>query len=158
MSCESTQQTPAPSGLSSLRRWLLAAVGVVFVGVAALGVVVPGLPTTLFLIMATWCFTRSCPWLERKLIQVPLFRPFLPYLQPGAPLSKRSQLIALTAMWTAITVSITTLAATGTAGTWTLVLIFAAGVAGTVAVNRKGRVSHPPEDMGSNRTSMVDQD
>lgn len=149
MSAENSQPTTAVSALSSLRRWLLAAVGVVFVGVAALGVVVPGLPTTLFLILATWCFTRSCPWLERKLIQVPLFRPFLPYLQPGARLSKRAQFVALAAMWTAITVSITTLAVTGAVGPPTLGLIFAAGVAGTIAVKRKGRVFGRPDAAGT---------
>jgi len=42
------------------RRWLLAGAGVVAVGLGGLGVFVPGLPTTIFLIIASYCFARSC--------------------------------------------------------------------------------------------------
>ena len=57
------------------RRLLLAGAGVLAVGLAALGVVVPGLPTTVFLIAASYCFARSCPWLEERLLRN---RPFAP--------------------------------------------------------------------------------
>ena len=148
MMTENTQSSTLAPGLSSLCRWLLAATGVLFVGVAALGVVVPGLPTTLFLILATWCFTRSCPWLERKLIQVPLFRPFLPYLQPGARLSRRARTGALAAMWTAIAVSTATLSAAGAASRSTLGLILVAGAIGSVAILKKGRARCPAPGAG----------
>lgn len=90
---------------SRLQRWLLAVVGVLSVALGAIGVFVPGLPTTVFLIAASWCFARSCPWLEKRLIRVSLFRPFLGYVD-GAVMPKSAVVISLLAMWIAITSSV----------------------------------------------------
>ena len=139
MTTGDTRRTTAVGGLSSLRRWLLAAVGVFFVGLAALGVVVPGLPTTIFLILATWCFTRSCPWLERKLVQAPMFRPFQQYLRPGARMPRRARVVALLAMWTAITISATVLARGVDPAAPILATLGACGLVGTVAILRMAR-------------------
>jgi hypothetical protein len=56
---------------------LLAAAGLLCVGLGALGAVLPGLPTTIFLILASYCFTRSCPWLEERLLRTRLFAPYM---------------------------------------------------------------------------------
>jgi uncharacterized membrane protein YbaN (DUF454 family) len=90
---------------SRLHRWLLVTAGVILVGIGAIGVVVPGLPTVIFLLGASWCFARSCPWLEDRLIRVPLFRPFFVYLDNGARMPRRVVIWTLVAMWTAIGVS-----------------------------------------------------
>jgi uncharacterized membrane protein YbaN (DUF454 family) len=94
----------------TLRRWLLAATGVALVGLGGVGVVVPGLPTTIFLIGASWCFARSCPWLEERLIRTAFFRPFHRYLQPGARMPQRAVVITLAVMWLAIASSAALLA------------------------------------------------
>ena len=91
-----------------LRRWLLAGVGVVLVGVGAVGVFLPGLPTTIFLLGASWCFARSCPWLEERLIRVPLFRPFLGYLDNGGTMPRAAVVTTLVVMWIAIAASVVT--------------------------------------------------
>lgn len=121
-----------PVHRSSLYRWLLAAAGMLCVGLAAVGVVLPGMPTTVFLIMAAWCFTRSCPWLEERLVRAPLFRPFQQYLEPDAPMPLRARVVALAAMWTAIAASAVVLEASP------LVLgsLLAAGAVGTVVIVR----------------------
>jgi uncharacterized protein len=146
MSTENTQRSTTINGLSSLRRWLLAAIGVFFVGLAAVGVVVPGVPTTIFLILASWCFTRSCPWLERKLIEAPLFRPFQVYLQPDAVMPRRARIIALIMMWAAIATSVATLRYTDSGSLLHQGLIVAAGAGGTVAIlrMRRGRAAGLP--------------
>jgi uncharacterized membrane protein YbaN (DUF454 family) len=90
---------------SRLARWLLAGLGVLCVGLGALGAVVPGLPTAVFLLGASWCFARSCPWLEERLLRVPLFALFLAYLEPGARIPRRTLAKALVIMWLAIVAS-----------------------------------------------------
>ena len=40
-------------------RWLLVALGWFNVALGIVGVVVPGMPTTVFLLAALWCFSRS---------------------------------------------------------------------------------------------------
>ena len=126
----------------SLRRWLLAALGVACVGLAAVGVVVPGLPTTVFLIAATWLFTRSCPWLEEKLVRHRVFAPFQAYLEPDARLPRRARAVALAAMWTAIAVSGVVLLRGGPDGAlrWFVpAVVVVAGVVGTVVILRVRR-------------------
>ncbi len=67
---------PPKSGLRPVR-WAYAAFGMVCVGLGALGIVVPGLPTTIFLILALWAFARSSDRLHDWLYYHPRFGPFL---------------------------------------------------------------------------------
>lgn len=52
----------------SLKRIMLMVIGGVMLALGALGAVLPLLPTTPFLLAALACFARSCPPLERWLI------------------------------------------------------------------------------------------
>jgi uncharacterized membrane protein YbaN (DUF454 family) len=127
--------TPAPAR-SRLHRWSLAGLGVVCVGLGAVGVFLPGLPTTIFLIVASWCFARSCPWLEERLVRVPLFRPFLVYLDRGARMPLRAVVTTLLVMWTAIVISTTLLVTGDDARPVVAAVVVAAGLVGTVFVVR----------------------
>jgi len=124
---------------SRWRRRLYAGLGIVCVGLGAVGAVVPGLPTTVFLIAASWLFTRSCPWLEERLLRVPLFAPFLAYLEPGAEIPRRARIATLIVMWGAIAVSSGLLVSAGGGGTALAATVIAAGVVGSVFVVRAGR-------------------
>lgn len=53
--------------------WLL--LGLACVGLAAVGVVLPGLPTTPFLILAAACFLRSSRRLYERVLSNPTFGP-----------------------------------------------------------------------------------
>jgi uncharacterized membrane protein YbaN (DUF454 family) len=126
---------PRPAA-GRLRRWVLATIGVALVAVAAAGVFLPGLPTTVFLLGASWCFARSCPWLEERLIRVPLFRPFLVYLDGGARMPRRAVIWTLVVMWTAIAVSAVAVNLGEQARPLLAAMIVAAGLVGSWYVLR----------------------
>jgi hypothetical protein len=123
-------------GAASAWRWLLAALGVVCFGLGAVGAIVPGLPTTVFLLLGSFFLTKSCPWLERRLLQSRLFRPYAAFLDPATPFSSRGRATALAAMWISIVITLALLARSGAVAAWLLVLIAAAGVVGTVVILR----------------------
>ena len=138
----SSTRHPLPTDAGGLRRrpdsagrWLLAAVGVVAVALGGVGVVLPGLPTTIFLIIGSWCFARSCPWLEERLIRVRVFRPFLRYLEPGVRMPLRARIWSMGMMWLAIGVSVWWLYRSE-ASWWVSVLVALSGVVGTWAIAR----------------------
>jgi len=122
--------------LSVASRWLLAGVGVLLVGVGALGVFVPGLPTTIFLIGASWCFARSIPWLERKLLRHRLFAPYMRFVDGSAPLPRRARVGAIAAMWVCVSVSVVLLLWTGEAGPVVAAVVVVLAVVGTVFIWR----------------------
>ena len=118
------------------RRLLLAGAGVLAVGLAALGVVVPGLPTTVFLIAASYCFARSCPWLEERLLRNRLFAPYLRAVEGREPMPRRARLVALATMWGSVGVSLWVLDVAGRLPAWLAAVIVVAAIAGTVAIAR----------------------
>jgi len=58
-------------------RWALLAFGWLNVALGMIGVVVPGLPTTVFLIIAVWAFSKSSERFQRWLWNHPRFGPSL---------------------------------------------------------------------------------
>lgn len=56
---------------------MLVGLGCVFMALAALGVALPGIPTTPFLLVASYFFVRSSPALHRRLLASRTFGPIL---------------------------------------------------------------------------------
>jgi len=132
------RSTPRPF-LRSPRRVAYAAVGLICVALGFIGVFVPGLPTTIFLIAASYLFTRSCPVLEERLLGSRVFRPYVKYLDRDVPLPRALRLRAMAMMWTAVMGSLTILWATDTLTTWCGVGMVAAAIVGTVVIARVRR-------------------
>ena len=97
--------TPESPSLHGPRRWLYVALGLLFVGVAALGVVLPVLPTTPFLIVASACFVRSSPRLNAWLLRSPLFGPMLRDWQQHRKVHRRVKHVAIVVLLLAVTLS-----------------------------------------------------
>lgn len=121
---------PAPRPPAGrVKRWTFVALGACCVGLGGVGIVVPGLPTTVFLIVASYCFSRSCPALTDRWLRRGVFAPYMRYADEGRPMPFHARVIALACMWggTAIAVH-----------TWTspladAAIVVAAGI-GSVAV------------------------
>jgi len=118
------------------RRLLLAGAGLVSVGLAAAGAVLPGLPTTIFLIIASYCFARSCPWLEERLLRRAIFAPYMRVLEGRQPMAPRARLAAVAMMWLSVGLSLWMLGANDRLPAWMAAAILTAGLAGTVAIAR----------------------
>ena len=61
----------------NIRRNLWRAGGLASVGMAYIGAIVPGIPTTSFLLLALWCFSKSSPRLEKWVWEHPTFGPYV---------------------------------------------------------------------------------
>jgi len=77
---------------------LLKIVGLFFVGLAALGAVLPLLPTTPFLLVAAACFAKSSPRLHKMLLENRVFGPLIYHWQESRSIPKRGKVVALISM------------------------------------------------------------
>lgn len=92
----------AGSGHTSVRggpaRWLWFAAGWLSVGLGGIGVVVPGVPTTVFFIVAAACFTRSSPRFEQWVLDLPKIGPLVRDYRAGLGMRRRAKVAAVGSM------------------------------------------------------------
>jgi uncharacterized membrane protein YbaN (DUF454 family) len=92
-----------------MARWLWIAVGWMGVGVGTVGVFVPGLPSTVFFVMALWCFARSSPRFEAWLLARPGIGPLLRDYRDGLGMPRRAKQWAITMIVVCCSISTWTL-------------------------------------------------
>ncbi|MDX2144974.1 MAG: YbaN family protein [Rhodospirillaceae bacterium] len=91
--------TPPPSAATP--KWLcpfFQAVGIISTGLGILGMFVPGLPTTVFLIVALWAFSRSSDRLKLWLWNHPTFGPGLRAWHLHSVIPMKAKISAVTVM------------------------------------------------------------
>jgi uncharacterized protein len=121
----STLRTTTPATI------FYAALGWCAVGLAIAGVMLPGLPTTIFVIAASYCFSRSSPRFERWLRNNRWLGPPLQRFAATGGMPRSAKRAALTAMWTAVLLS----AALVARAHWGLsLLILGLGAVGTLSI------------------------
>jgi uncharacterized protein len=81
-----------------MQNWLLKILGLLFVGLAIVGVVLPLLPTTPFLLVATGCFAKSSPYFHQKLLSSRLFGQLIRDWQETRSISRKSKMVSLLSM------------------------------------------------------------
>lgn len=89
---EPTDRMPARPGLMARIGWT--SLGVVAVGVGGIGIVVPGLPTTVFFIVAAWAFSKSNPRLEAWVLGLPRIGPMVRDYRAGLGMPRRAKVTA----------------------------------------------------------------
>jgi uncharacterized membrane protein YbaN (DUF454 family) len=89
----------------SILRYLYILTGGIAVLLGIIGVVVPGLPTTPFVLLASWCFYKSSPRLQAWLLQSFLGKYIRDYKKKGG-LTTRKRLYIIALMATMVSMSI----------------------------------------------------
>ena len=123
----------APVHHSRLVRGLLWVAGSVSLALGLIGVVVPGLPTTPFVLLAAACYAKASPRLHAALLNHRLTGPMLRDWESDRSLTRRSKLIAVGSMLVMVSFSIwsfrhrwiaqAVLVALGAIGAWVVLRI-----------------------------------
>ena len=85
-------------------RWLLLLLGWLMVLLGVIGIVVPGMPTTVFLIAAVWAFSRSSLRFQRWLWLHPLFGPPVKNWYRHRVIPFKAKILAVVMMSTSLTI------------------------------------------------------
>lgn len=94
----SSAKRPEPRSLSAPLRYLLIAFALICVVLGLIGAVVPGIPTTVFILMAAWAAVRSSPRLHGWLYAHRIFGPLLHNWDNGGIVSRRAKWTATVSM------------------------------------------------------------
>lgn len=87
-------------------RWLFTALGFLALGLAGIGVVLPVLPTTPFVLLAAACFARSSPRFHRWLLSSRAFGPMIQRWQADRCVSRETKAVAIGLIGVTFAVSI----------------------------------------------------
>lgn len=128
---------------SAATRALYGALGLVAVALAILGVFVPGLPTTVFVIAASYLFSRSSQTLSAWLEQHRWLGPPLRRFRETRGMPAKSKVLALLSMWAGVGTSLYVLAAVGAAAQLAALSLALAGTAVILFVVRTTAARQP---------------
>ena len=111
-----------------LVRWLLLGIGWLCVSLGAVGVVLPLLPTTPFLLLAAACFARASLRFYDWLLNTPVLGQHIEEYRAGLGIPLRAKIIALSGLWITILSSVTWLVPTWPARVFLLLIAAAVSV------------------------------
>lgn len=92
---------PRPAWL----RYLLLGIGCTSVCLGVIGIVLPVMPTTPFLLLAAGCFARSSPRFHGWLLGHPQLGPLLSAYLNGEGIPRKAKALAIGSLWVSIVVS-----------------------------------------------------
>lgn len=97
--------TPNHSSKQNHLRYLFILAGGIAVVLGTIGIVVPGLPTTPFVLLASWCFYKSSTRLQAWLLQSFLGKYIIDYQQKGG-ITTRKRIYIVLFMLTMVSISL----------------------------------------------------
>ncbi|MBN2864195.1 MAG: YbaN family protein [Bacteroidales bacterium] len=89
----------------NLFKLILVSFGTISLGLGIIGVIVPGLPTTPFLLLSAGLYLRSSEKLYRRLLSTKWIGPYIIKYQTNKGLTKRDKIFAIVTMWLMIALS-----------------------------------------------------
>jgi hypothetical protein len=96
--------SPTPSSSRTVR-WLLWLAGTVSLALGLIGVVLPGLPTTPFVLLAAACYAKASPRLHGWLINHRFLGPMVRDWETHRSLTRRTKVIAIGSMLVMVSLS-----------------------------------------------------
>lgn len=101
----------SPSPMTSLHRnmavrWSLLFAGNVFISLGILGIFLPLVPTTVFLLLAAWCYARSSQRVYDWLLQNKYFGSNLRNYREGRGITLASKILSLSVLWITVSLSV----------------------------------------------------
>lgn len=88
-----------------MMRYALLFAGWICVALAVAGAILPLLPTTPFVLLAAWCFSRSSPRFHQWLLDQRHLGPYLRNWENGQGLTRRAKRRALIMLWLSLAAS-----------------------------------------------------
>lgn len=99
------KQTPIIKTLPAVYRYAYLISGILLVAIGVIGIFLPVLPTTIFLILASACFVKSSPKANEWLRNHKILGVYLKNYQDKTGLTLKAKVINLIFLWTTISVS-----------------------------------------------------
>ncbi|MBM4176928.1 MAG: DUF454 domain-containing protein [Ignavibacteria bacterium] len=116
--------------MNKLIKYFLLSLGLIFMGIGLIGVLVPGLPTTIFMILAAYCFLRSSERLYNWVTSNKVFGARVNHFLETRTIPLKGKIHCLVAMWIMAGISIFILSA----DVWIKGIILLFIIIGTIVV------------------------
>ena len=116
---------------SNAKRYFLIIAGWLSVALGVIGIVLPLLPTTPFILLAGGCFAKSSPRFHRWLLEHAFFGPLIKSYQGNQGIPRKVKIRAIVFIWITLSISILLLSIT-----WLRVAIFILGLILSVSLWR----------------------
>ena len=112
----------------SLKTMLLTGLGFLFLGLGAIGLLLPVWPTTPFVLVSMACFSSS-PHMRARIMKIPFFREHMENYRCRAGLTRKTVYLSLGWLWGMLLLSMVLLETL-----WLTLLLFFIGIAVTVHI------------------------
>ena len=103
--------------------------GILFTGLGIIGIIIPGLPTTIFMIVAAACFFHSSTRMYNWVVDHPLFGESVMRFREGKGMPKKAKYFSISMMWFFISTSVFIFLYA--AAPWVKIIIIVCGMIGT---------------------------
>ncbi|WP_161154191.1 YbaN family protein [Vibrio eleionomae] len=77
---------------SALKRWIYKIIAVLSLGMAVLGILLPGLPATEFIMLAAWAAAKGSPTIHHWIMSVPYFKNIIDNWRNGGMISRANKI------------------------------------------------------------------
>ena len=93
------------SKANRLKKAFFTVIGTIFLGLGAVGIVLPILPTTPFLLLSAACYLKGSERMHRWLLNNKIFGSYIKNYRDGKGISARGKIFTLSLLWVTIVYS-----------------------------------------------------